>query len=109
MSTQRIETVIVGGGQAGLAVSYWLKQHGREHIVLDKASQPGHAWRQRWDSFTLVPPDWMFRLPGAETNGAEPGGFLPRDEVVAIFERYVADHALPALWLNNTPRRTPDG
>jgi putative flavoprotein involved in K+ transport len=95
MAVEKIETVIVGGGQAGLAVSYWLKQHGREHIVLDKASQPGHAWRQRWDSFTLVTPNWMFRLPGAETNGAEPGGFLPRDEVVATFERYVADHALP--------------
>jgi putative flavoprotein involved in K+ transport len=95
MSTQRLETVIIGGGQAGLATSYWLKQHGQEHVVLEKASQPGHAWRQRWDSFTLVTPNWMFRMPGAETNGAEPGGFLPRDEVVATFERYVADHALP--------------
>ena len=53
MTTKRVETVIVGGGQAGLATSYWLKQHGREHIVLERADRPGHAWRQRWDSFTL--------------------------------------------------------
>jgi putative flavoprotein involved in K+ transport len=95
MSTQRIETVIVGGGQAGLATSYWLKQHGREHIVLEKAGQPGHAWRQRWDSFTLVTPNWMFRLPGVEYAGADPGGFMPRDELVATFERYATDHSLP--------------
>lgn len=95
MPPERIETVIIGGGQAGLATSYWLSQHGREHIVLEKASQPGHAWRQRWDSFTLVTPNWMFRLPGAEYHGPESGGFMPRDEIVATFERYVTEHDLP--------------
>lgn len=98
MAPERIETVIVGGGQAGLATSYWLTQHGREHIVLEKASQSGHAWRQRWDSFTLVTPNWMFRLPGAEYTGADPGGFMPRDQIVAAFERYVAEHALPVAY-----------
>ena len=83
MAVEKIETVIVGGGQAGLATSYWLKQHGREHIVLEKAGQPGHAWRQRWDSFTLVTPNWMFRLPGAEYGGDDPGEFMPHDEIVA--------------------------
>lgn len=42
-----IETLIIGGGQAGLAVSYWLTQHGREHLVLEKAAQPASAWRRR--------------------------------------------------------------
>jgi putative flavoprotein involved in K+ transport len=98
MTRARIETVIIGGGQAGLATSYWLKQHGYEHIVLEKASQPGHAWRQRWDSFTLVTPNWMVRLPGAEYSGHAPDGFMPRDEVVSTFERYVADHNLPVLF-----------
>jgi putative flavoprotein involved in K+ transport len=98
MAPERIETVIIGGGQAGLATSYWLTQHGREHLVLEKASQPGHAWRQRWDSFTLVTPNWMFRLPGAENSGHAPDGFMARDEVVTTFERYVADHSLPVLF-----------
>lgn len=95
MSQVQIETIIIGGGQAGLATSYWLTQHGREHLVLDKAERPGHAWRQRWDSFTLVTPNWTFRLPGAEYRGAEPGGFMPRNEIVATFERYVAGYNLP--------------
>ena len=95
---QKIETLIVGGGQAGLATSYWLKQHGREHIVLEKSSRPGHAWRQRWDSFTLVTPNWAFRLPGAEYAGGDPGGYMPHDEIVATFERYVAGNDLPVLF-----------
>ena len=63
---QTVETVIIGGGQAGLATSYNLNQSGREHIVLEQAAQAGNAWRNgRWDSFTLVTPNWSFRLPGA--------------------------------------------
>ena len=96
MAVEQIETVIVGGGQAGLATSYWLKHHGREHIVLEKAGRPGHAWRQRWDSFALVTPNWMFRMPGIEYDGADSGGFMPRDQIVATLERYVADNSLPA-------------
>lgn len=98
MPTEQIETLIIGGGQAGLATSYWLKQHNREHIVLERASRPGYAWRQRWDSFTLVTPNWMFRLPGAEYSGHNPGGFMPRDAIVATFEDYAANNALPVLY-----------
>ncbi len=98
MTLDRIETIIIGGGQAGLATSYWLKQHGHEHVVLERTSQPGYAWRQRWDSFTLVTPNWMFRLPGAEYNGDSPGGFMPRDAIVTTFEDYAASNALPVLY-----------
>lgn len=85
-----IETVIVGGGQAGLATSYYLTQHGREHVVLEQAAQAGSVWRnERWDSFTLVTPNWAFRMPGVEFNGTDRDGFMPRDEVVAYFDQYV--------------------
>jgi putative flavoprotein involved in K+ transport len=85
-----IETVIVGGGQAGLAISYHLKQGGREHIVLEQAAQAGSVWRtERWDSFTLVTPNWAFRMPGAKHNGTDRDGFMPRDQVVAYFDQYV--------------------
>jgi len=91
-----IETVIVGGGQAGLAVSYFLKDAGCEHVVLEKAPQAGHAWRDdRWDSFTLVTPNWSFRLPGAEYSGDSPDGFMPRDELVRHFEEYIRVNQLP--------------
>jgi putative flavoprotein involved in K+ transport len=87
---EHIETVIVGGGQAGLATSYYLSQHGREHVVLEQAAQAGNVWRnERWDSFTLVTPNWAFRIPGAEYNGADHDGFMPRDQVIAYFDRYV--------------------
>jgi putative flavoprotein involved in K+ transport len=88
--TEHIETVIVGGGQAGLAMSYHLAQHKREHVVLEQAAQAGNVWRnQRWDSFTLVTPNWSFRMPGAEDNDADRDGFMSRDQVVAYFDRHV--------------------
>jgi putative flavoprotein involved in K+ transport len=65
------DTVIVGGGQAGLAVSYHLRKEGREHMVLEQADRPAEAWRNhRWGSFTLNTPNWQSRLPGAEDPGA---------------------------------------
>jgi putative flavoprotein involved in K+ transport len=88
--------LIVGGGQAGLALSYCLAQRGLEHQVLEQAERLGHAWRtQRWDSFTLVTPNWTWRLPGDEYAGPDPDGFLPRDEIVARLEQYAARHTLP--------------
>ena len=99
MTSQTVQTVVVGGGQAGLATSYHLSRMGKEHVVLEQADQAGNAWRNgRWDSFTLVTPNWSFRLPGAEYQGGEPGAFMPRDEVVARFERYVEDFSLPVRY-----------
>lgn len=97
--SRQIETVIIGGGQAGLATSYYLTQRGREHIVLEQAVQAGSVWRnERWDSFTLVTPNWSFRLPGAEYQGSQPDGFMPRDEIVACFEQYVERFQLPVQY-----------
>ena len=68
-----METIIVGGGQAGLATSYCPAQRGHEHVVLKQAAQAGNAWRNdRWDSFTLVTPNWSVRMPGAEYGGDAP-------------------------------------
>ncbi|MFZ5857384.1 MAG: NAD(P)-binding domain-containing protein [Chloroflexota bacterium] len=93
---ESIETIIVGGGQAGLATSYHLKQLGREHIIFEAADKPAHAWRDdRWDSFTLVTPNWSVQLPGAHHDGPDPDGYLPKDEIVAYFERYVQKYNFP--------------
>jgi len=93
---EHIETVIVGGGQAGLATSYHLTQHGHEHVVLEQAAQVANVWRnERWDSFTLVTPNWALKMPGAEYNGAAPNGFMPREEVVTYLEKYVGQFRLP--------------
>jgi putative flavoprotein involved in K+ transport len=91
-----IETIIVGGGQAGLAISYYLKQEGREHLVLERAPAIANAWRnQRWDSFTLVTPNFQVRMPGAEYDGNDPYGFMSLREVVKYFDDYVQRYRLP--------------
>lgn len=95
MFTQ-IDTVVVGGGQAGLVTSYLLTQEGRDHIILEKSDRPAHAWELgRWDSFTLVTPNWSITLPGAEYKGESPKEFMGRDEIVAMFRNYVEKYQLP--------------
>ena len=91
---EQFEAVIVGGGQAGLAASHQLTQQGVEHVVLERR-RIGQAWRDRWDSFCLVSPNWFIQLPGGAYTGDEPDGFLPRDGVVAHLEGYRTAHALP--------------
>lgn len=97
-----VETVIIGGGQAGLSTSYYLKQSGIEHVILEKAAQAADAWRNgRWDSFTLVTPNWSVKIPGAEYNGDNREGFMPRSEVVKYFEDYIERFQLPIIYNQN--------
>jgi putative flavoprotein involved in K+ transport len=87
--TTKTDTVIVGGGQAGLSVSYYLTQQGRDHIVLEQAERAAHVWRdERWDSFTLVLPSWTIRLPGGEYEGDDPDSFMTREQFATYIERY---------------------
>jgi len=98
-SNERLETVVIGGGQAGLSVSYYLTQLGRDHAVLEQARQAANAWRNhRWDSFTLNTPNWQSSLQGGGVPGTSQDGFLTRDEIVTYFERYIADHRLPVRY-----------
>lgn len=83
-----VNTAVIGGGQAGLAMSYNLKQRGIAHVVLEKR-QIAHAWRnQRWDSFCLVTPNWQCQLPGFPYPGNDPHGFMVKDDIVAYVEAY---------------------
>jgi len=83
--------VVVGAGQAGLAVSYHLRGRGIDHVVLERG-HIGESWRsQRWDSFVVNTPNWMNGLPAAPYEGPEPDGFMSRDQLVDSFERH-ADH-----------------
>jgi putative flavoprotein involved in K+ transport len=82
--TPIVNTVVVGGGQAGLAVSHYLTDHAINHVVLEQADRPADAWRnRRWDSFTLNTPRWQSRVPGVRYGEDDPDGFMPKHEVVA--------------------------
>ncbi len=94
MTEKHIDTVVVGGGQAGLSVSWHLKQKGRKHTVLDRG-KIGDTWRQRWDSFCLVTPNWCCQLPGFPYDGNEPDGFMLRDEIVEYEERFARSFQPP--------------
>jgi putative flavoprotein involved in K+ transport len=83
-----VPVVVVGGGQAGLAMSYQLKSRGIDHVVYEK-NEVAHAWKtQRWDSFCLVTPNWQCQLPGFPYPGEAPHGFMPKDDIVAYIEAY---------------------
>ena len=94
-SPNRLEVVVVGAGQAGLATSYFLKRHGIEHQVLERG-RVGESWRsQRWDSFAVNTPNILNALPGAPYDGSAPDGFHTRDELVASFTNYLERFDLP--------------
>ena len=87
--------VVVGGGQSGLAISYYLKQREIDHVVLEK-NRIAHSWRsERWDSFCLVTPNWQCRLPGFAYQGNDPDGFMPKDEIVSYVEAYAKSFDAP--------------
>jgi putative flavoprotein involved in K+ transport len=92
---ERIETVIIGGGQAGLALSSCLTRLGHEHVVLERG-RLAERWRsERWDSLTLLSPNWMTQLPGTRYQGNDPDGFVGRDWVVQFLEDYAAAFQAP--------------
>ena len=86
----KIETVIIGGGQAGLAVSHHLALSGQEHIILEQ-ERVAQSWRsRRWDSFRLVIPNGLWDMPGMTYQGDDPEGFMSKQEIAAEFDRYVS-------------------
>jgi putative flavoprotein involved in K+ transport len=90
-----LDTVVLGAGQAGLGVSYYLNRDRRQHVVLERG-RIGESWlAQRWASFKLNTPNFMNVLPGLRYNGPEPDGFWRTDELVHYFQQYVEYFRLP--------------
>src|SRR5262245_52864895 len=86
--TGKIDTIVVGGGQAGLAMSHALSRSGREHIVIER-SRIAERWRsERWDSLVFQFPNWSLTLPGYAYRTNQPEGFAHRDHVVQFLEEY---------------------
>ncbi|AGZ43462.1 MSMEG_0569 family flavin-dependent oxidoreductase [Actinoplanes friuliensis] len=103
--------VVIGGGQAGLSMSWYLRQRGIDHVVFER-ERVGHEWRERrWDSFCLVTPNWQCQLPGFGYTGDDPDGFMLGADVVGYLEKYAASFGPPlAEGVAVTRlRRTPSG
>ncbi len=96
-SPKHYEVCVIGGGQAGLSISYLLKQEGIEHIVIEK-NDVAHSWdKERWDSFCLVTPNYQCRLPGYQYQGGSPNGFMVKDEIVSFLKGYAESFGPPLV------------
>ena len=104
---REVETVVVGAGQAGLVMSSFLREAGREHVLLDRRTTLGGGWQERWDEFRLVTPNWVTALPRFPYDGPEPDGFMRRDDVVARVRRYAEVIAAPVELDTSVTRLLP--
>jgi putative flavoprotein involved in K+ transport len=85
---QTITTVIIGGGQAGLAMSWCLSERSIDHVVLERG-EVANSWRtERWDSLRLLTPNWQSRLPSFDYEGDDPDGYRNMPELIAFLNRY---------------------
>ena len=100
--TARFDVVVVGGGQAGLAIGYFLAQQARRFTILEAGDAPAAAWRERWDSLKLFTPVRYDSLPGRAFPG-NPDSYPGRDDVVAYLTDYASAFQLP-LELNSPAR-----
>ncbi len=106
--TRRMPVIVVGAGQAGLAMSRLLTLAGTDHLVLERRTTLGGGWQDRWDSFRLVTPNWIASLPGQPYDGTDPDGYMPRDEIVARVARYADQVRAPVMTGTAVERLTPE-
>ena len=106
---REVGVLVVGGGQAGLSASWHLRERGVDHLVLER-NRIAHEWREhRWDSFTLVTPNWQCQLPGHPYDGDDPDGFMERDQVIDYVERFAEKVKPPLLEGVSVVRIGPGG
>jgi putative flavoprotein involved in K+ transport len=93
----RVDTVVIGAGHSGLAVSRLLSAAGRDHVLLDRG-RIAERWRsERWDSLRLLTPNWMTRLPGWDYCGPDPDGYAGAGELVRHLESYAGSFGAPVV------------
>ncbi|HAC47411.1 MAG TPA: FAD-dependent oxidoreductase [Chloroflexi bacterium] len=105
---ESVDVAVIGGGQAGLATSWYLTQAGADHVVFE-AGRVAETWRsRRWDSFCLVTPNWAVKLPGAAYAGPEPDGFMLLAQLIAFFESWAESFQPPVMQNTHVSRLEAD-
>lgn len=107
-ATERLNTLVIGGGQAGLAVGYHLSRARVPFLIVDANQRTGDAWRNRWDSLRLFTPNRFNSLPGMTIPG-EDWGFPTKDEVADYLESYATHFELPIRHGVTVDHLTRDG
>ena len=92
---QSTDTIVLGAGHAGLAVSRLLTDRGRDHVILDRGRIAERWLSQRWDSLRLLTPNWMTRLPGWSYRGDDPDGYMPAADLAAYLDAYALSFGAP--------------
>ncbi|MEV4567702.1 FAD-dependent oxidoreductase [Nonomuraea sp. NPDC049419] len=87
---ERVTTVVIGAGHAGLAASHFLRALSIDHLVIERGEVANSWRRERWDSFRLLTPNWQSRLPGLTYDGPDPDGYMTTKEVTQFIERFAA-------------------
>lgn len=111
MSVEKVDTLIIGGGQAGLAMSEHLRRNGLPHLILERG-RIAESWRsRRWDSLVANGPAWHDRFPGMTFAGVDPDGFPSKDQIVEYFENYAEQIEAPlreGVEVTSVQRRSDD-
>ncbi|MFB9839803.1 NAD(P)-binding domain-containing protein [Actinoallomurus acaciae] len=92
---ERVTTVVIGAGHAGLAASHFLRARSIDHVVLERGEVANSWRRERWDSLRLLTPNWQSRLPGLGYEGPDPDGYLTMAEVTEFIERFAKVSGAP--------------
>src|ERR687892_2631074 len=107
-SREHLQVAVVGGGQAGLAMGYYLREQGLQFAIFERGDSIAPAWRERWDSLTLFTPRRYSALPGLPFPG-DPDGYPTRNEVIAYLERYAGAFELPIELKSEVRRLSREG
>jgi putative flavoprotein involved in K+ transport len=93
--TRNIDVAVIGAGHAGLAISYCLAESAIDHVVLERG-EIANSWRnERWDSLTLLTPNWQCKVPGHRYSGDDPDGFMPVPALIDFIDEYASVSAAP--------------
>ena len=104
---RRVARRAIGAGQAGLTMSWYLQQSGRDHVLLERRTTLGGGWQDRWDEFRLVSPNWTASFPDAPYDGDDPDGYMPRDELISRVSGYASTIGAPVVLEAGVDRLRP--